>query len=154
MFFVFRCYLLPFVVVTLYVLNVPERHCKITTFPQTRKGMDEISLFTEAQQPGHGSMGKCGGWHLWLSCPFLLKEKDQKFKADIIGPYAQSGRFPAMSARPTRPTQSVFGVPIHSERSSHVIPALACALARNLWLRHLGICPSYYENPTLHIGVW
>jgi hypothetical protein len=23
----------------------------------------------------------------------------------------------------------------------------------HLWLRHLGICPSYYENPTLHIGV-
>ena len=33
MFFVFRCYLLPFRVVTLYVLNVPERHCKNTTFP-------------------------------------------------------------------------------------------------------------------------
>jgi hypothetical protein len=54
-----------------------KRCCKITTFLQTRKGMDEISIFTEAQQPGHGSMGKCGGWHLWLSCPFLLKEKDQ-----------------------------------------------------------------------------
>ena len=64
MFFVFRCYLLPFVVVTLYVLNVPERHCKITTFPQTRKGMDEISLFTEAQQPCHASMDRCVGGHL------------------------------------------------------------------------------------------
>ena len=30
--------------------------------------------------------------------PFLLKEKEQKFKADIIGPNTQSGRFPAMSA--------------------------------------------------------
>ena len=39
-------------------------------------------------------------WHLWLrlSSPFVLKQKDQKFKADIIGPNAQSGRFPAMSA--------------------------------------------------------
>jgi hypothetical protein len=46
-----------------------------------------------------------------------LKQKDQKFKADIIGPNAQSGRFPAMSARPTRPTHSRFGVPIHGIRT-------------------------------------
>ena len=32
-FSVFRCYLLPLGAVTLYALNVPERHCKITTFP-------------------------------------------------------------------------------------------------------------------------
>ena len=44
MFFVFRCYLLPLGAMTLYVLNVPKRQCKITTFPQTRKGMDEILL--------------------------------------------------------------------------------------------------------------
>ena len=47
MFFVFRCYLLPLGVVTLYVLNVPKRQCKITTFPQTRKGMGDFSLFTK-----------------------------------------------------------------------------------------------------------
>jgi hypothetical protein len=40
-----------------------------------------------------------------------LKEKEQKFKVDIIGPNAQSGRFPAMSALPPRPTQSSFGEP-------------------------------------------
>ncbi len=40
-----------------------------------------------------------------------------------------------------------------AEFSSHVIPTLACAAAWDLWLRHLGICPSYHENPTLHIGV-
>ena len=44
MFFVFRCYLLPLGAMTLYVLNVPKRQCKITTFPQTRKGMEEILL--------------------------------------------------------------------------------------------------------------
>ena len=37
-FSVFRCYLLPLGAVTLYALNVPERHCKITTFSRTRKG--------------------------------------------------------------------------------------------------------------------
>ena len=31
--------------------------------------------------------------------------KEQRIKADIIGPIAQSGRFPAMSARPTHPAQ-------------------------------------------------
>ncbi len=47
MFFVFRCYLLPLGAVTLYVLNVPKRQCKITTFPQTHKAMDVFSHFTE-----------------------------------------------------------------------------------------------------------
>jgi hypothetical protein len=42
--------------------------------------------------------------------PFVLKQKDQKFKADIIGPNAHSGRFPAMSARLAHPTRSVLGV--------------------------------------------
>ena len=66
MFFVFRCYLLPLGVVTLYVLNVPKRQCKITTFPQTRKGMDDFSLITEAQQPCHADVGLRVGGHLWL----------------------------------------------------------------------------------------
>ncbi len=48
---------------------------------------------------------------MWFSCPFVLKQKDQKFKADIIGPTAQCGRFPAMSAWPARPAQSGVGVP-------------------------------------------
>ena len=51
MFFVFWCYLLPFRVVTLYVLNVPERHCKITTFPWTRKKIDYFSFSAKIQQP-------------------------------------------------------------------------------------------------------
>ena len=42
-------------------------------------------------------------------CPFLLKEKDQKFKADIIGPLAQSGRFPAMSAEARAPSPVEVG---------------------------------------------
>jgi hypothetical protein len=36
---------------------------------------------------------------------FFLIRTNQRIKADIIGPNAQSGRFPAMSARPTHPTQ-------------------------------------------------
>ena len=42
--FVFQCCLLPFRAVTLYVQNVLERHRKITTFPQTRKGINDISI--------------------------------------------------------------------------------------------------------------
>jgi len=53
----------------------------------------------------HGICG-CGFFF-----PFLLKEKDQKFKADIIGPNAQSGRFPAMSAVARAPC------PVESGRS-------------------------------------
>ena len=41
--------------------------------------------------------GICGCGSLF-PLPFLLKEKEQKFKADIIGPYTRSERFPAMSA--------------------------------------------------------
>ena len=36
-------------------------------------------------------------------------------------------------------------------------PCHACAglcAGGHLWLRHTGIRPSQYENPTLHIGVW
>ena len=61
--------------------------------------------------------------------PFVLKQKDQKFKADIIGPNAHSGRFPAMSARLAHPTRSVLGVPNLSDRSSHVMPTLTGAAA-------------------------
>ena len=41
----------------------------------------------KTQQPCHASVDKCPGGHLWLqfSCPFVLKQKDQKFKADIKG---------------------------------------------------------------------
>ena len=53
MFFVFRCYLLPFQVVTLYVLNVPERHRKNTSFPWTRKRIDYFSFSGVLQQPCH-----------------------------------------------------------------------------------------------------
>ena len=98
---------------------------------------------------GHGIYA-CG----CLFPSLLLDEKGPKNQGRHQGPYTHGNRPSPMSAGPARPTQSVFGVPIHSERSSHVIPALACVLARNLWLRHLEICPSYYENPTLHIGVW
>ena len=59
-------------------------------------------FFIGTQQPCHADAGLCDGGHLWLRfvfpLPFLLKEKEQKFKADIIGPNTQSGRFPAMSA--------------------------------------------------------
>ena len=55
MFFVFRCYLLPFQVVTLYVLNVPEWHRKNTSFPWTRKRIDYFSFSGVLQQPCHRS---------------------------------------------------------------------------------------------------
>ena len=34
------------------------------------------------------TLALCNGGHLWLwfVCPFVLKQKDQKFKADIMGP--------------------------------------------------------------------
>jgi hypothetical protein len=38
-------------------------------------------------------------------CSFSLMRRNRRIKADIIGPFAQSGRFPAMSARPTHPAQ-------------------------------------------------
>ena len=37
--------------------------------------------------------------------------KDERIKADIIGPNTRSGRFPAMSAVPARPNQVSVGVP-------------------------------------------
>ena len=49
----------------------------------------------------------------------LLDEKEPRIKADIIGPDAHSGRFPAMSARPTRPARPRFGVPTHGVHSIH-----------------------------------
>ena len=51
--------------------------------------------------------------HFCLIRAFFLIRKHQRIKADIIGPNAQSGRFPAMSAEPTHPTQLGFGIPAH-----------------------------------------
>ena len=83
------------------------------------------------QQPCHADADRCGGGHLWLrlSCSFSLMRSNRRIKADIIGPNAQSGRFPAMSAGPAHPTRLRFGVPKLSERSSHVMPAWICAVA-------------------------
>ena len=47
--------------------------CKITTFPQTHKGMDEISLFTEAQQPCRAIVDRCVGGHLLLHAGVPLR---------------------------------------------------------------------------------
>ena len=98
------------------------------------------------QQPCRADADRCGGGHLWLrqnsaamSSPrwhvrrhgiygcglfraFFLIRKHERIKADIIGPNAQSGRFPAMSAGPAHPTRLRFGVPKLSERSNHVMP--------------------------------
>ena len=56
---------------------------------------------------------------------YYLTKKDQKVKADTIGPNAQSGCgwctyriIPAMSAKPEHPTQLVFGVPAHGTLDS------------------------------------
>ena len=83
------------------------------------------------QQPCHAVADRCGGGHLWLrlSCSFSLMRSNRRIKADIIGPNAQSGRFPAMSAGPAHPTRLRFGVPKLSERSNHVMPAWTSAMA-------------------------
>jgi hypothetical protein len=43
-----------------------------------------------------------------------LKEKDQKFKADIIGPAHEADASPPCRPWPARPTRSVFGKPTHN----------------------------------------
>ena len=48
--------------------------------------MDDISILPWQQQPCHTDAGLRDGGHLWFSCPFVLKQKDQKFKAASIGP--------------------------------------------------------------------
>ena len=57
------------------------------------------------QQPCRADADRCGGGHLWLrlSCSFSLMRSNRRIKADIIGPNAQSGRFPAMSAEACAP---------------------------------------------------
>lgn len=37
-------------------------------------------------------------------CSFSLMRRNRRIKADIIGPFAQSGRFPAMSAMARAPS--------------------------------------------------
>ena len=83
------------------------------------------------QQPCLAYVDRCDSGHLWLrlSCSFSLMRSNRRIKADIIGPNAQSERFPAMSAGPAHPTRLRFGVPKLSERSCHVMPAWICAVA-------------------------
>ena len=73
------------------------------------------------QQPCRADADRCGGGHLWLrlSCSFSLMRSNRRIKADIIGPNAQSGRFPAMSARPAHPTRSIIGIPAHGTRTEN-----------------------------------
>ena len=61
----------------------------------------------------------------------LLDEKEPRIKADIIGPNAHSGRFPAMSAGPARPTHSVFGVPAHGTRVRNAISFVLESKSKN-----------------------
>ena len=60
---------------------------------------------------------------------FLHDEKGPKNLGRHQGPTALGNRPSPMSARPTRPTQSVFGIPILSERSSRVMPTRIGAVA-------------------------
>ena len=140
MFFVFRCYLLPLGVVTLYVLNVPKRQCKITTFPQTSKGMDDFSIFTETQQPCHPCAGCAGAWDLWLRLVFFpsfsLERKGTKVQGRLHRTSPRLSKHLTLRSRSTfcegkrqaplregqalshplralpRPTRSVFGEPL------------------------------------------
>ena len=63
--------------------------------------------------------------------PFLLKEKDQKFKADIIGPNTQSGRFPAMSTEARAPNP-VEGWRTRIQQTMLTPFAVIAGLTRNL----------------------
>ena len=45
-------------------------------------------------------------------CPFLLTGKDQRVKADIIGPPHKAGASPPCRPWPARPTQTRFGVSV------------------------------------------
>ena len=58
--------------------------------------------------------------NLQESSSFFLKKRKRKFKADIIGPNTQSGRFPAMSAGPARPTRMRLVIP--SLEGHHLTP--------------------------------
>ena len=69
----------------------------------------------------------CGCGHLFPSFP--LDRKGPKGQGRHHGPYTHGGRSSPMSARPAHPTQPRFGVPSLSERSSHVMPTLACERA-------------------------
>ncbi len=68
-------------------------------------------------------------------CPFSLMRRDRRIKADIKGPTHKAGAPPPCRPWPTRPAQSVFGIPAHGGLSSHVIPTWDCAMAWDLWLR-------------------
>ena len=62
------------------------------------------------QQPCHASVDRCPGGHLWLrfSCPFVLKQKDQKFKADIKGlPHLATAPPPCRPGPRTQPGWSL-----------------------------------------------
>ncbi len=85
--------------------------------------MDGFSLFTETlagmsslRWPMRG-LGIYGCGSLFPS--FSLMRSNRRIKADIIGPNAQSGRFPAMSARPAHPTWSIIGIPAHGTRTEN-----------------------------------
>ena len=108
MFFVFRCYLLPLGAMTLYVLNVPKRPCKITTFPQTRKGMEEIQL-------------QCIG----IGCLFLHELPLMYHELSLIVCFTR------ISINVPGIVINCFGL-LHQGAdgsSSHVMPTFACALA-------------------------
>ena len=96
------------------------------------------------------SVGLCDGGHLWLRQNSAAMSSP-RWHVRWHGIYG-CGRI----QHPCHPHAGMcdgLGSMAAAEFSSHVIPTLACAAAWDLWLRHLGICPSYYENPTLHIGV-
>ena len=71
--------------------------------------------------------GICGCDLLFPSFP--LDRKGPKGQGRHHGPTALGNRPSPMSAGPARPTQSVFGIPILSERSSRVMPTRIGAVA-------------------------
>ena len=54
------------------------------------------------------------------------------WRARLVSP---SDKLSPISSRPAHPSRPRSGIPILSERSSHVLPPMACAVAWDLWLR-------------------
>ena len=85
--------------------------CKITTFPQTRKGMGDFSLFTKAPA-AMSSLRWPVRWHGIYGCdifrPFSLMRKGQRIKADIKGlPHQATAPPPCRPGPRTLPGRSL-----------------------------------------------
>ena len=85
--------------------------------------MSGFSLFTEAPAGMSYRLRDEGAYlclRLAFYVPFPLMGKEPKDQGRHQGPTALGNRPSPMSAGPTRPTRSVFGVPIHGMLGSRL----------------------------------